>query len=115
MQILESGEPISNFRNLLNDRARKHDIRPARQRLIEANTLHPLRIQHFLILPAILVAPIAALLALPIFGVTLAVLLLIEFVLINFGNFTECCRTFANFLKGSLHLDIFEYVREIPI
>ena len=83
MQILESGEPISNFRNLLNDRARKHDIRPARQRLIEANTLHPLRIQHFLILPAILVAPIAALLALPIFGVTLAVLLLIEFVLIK--------------------------------
>ena len=83
MQILESGEPISNFRNLLNDRARKHDIRPARQRLIEANTLHPLRIQHFLILPAILVAPIAALLALPIFGVTLAVLLLIEYVLIK--------------------------------
>ena len=83
MQILESGEPISNFRNLLNDRARKHDIRPSRQRLIEANTLHPLRIQHFLILPAILVAPIAALLALPIFGVTLAVLLLIEYVLIK--------------------------------
>ena len=83
LQIIESGEPIYNFRRILNDRARKHDIRPARQRLIEANTLHPLRIQHFLILPAILVAPLATLLAAPIFGLTLAVLLLIEYVLIK--------------------------------
>ena len=58
----------------------ENDIRPARQRLIEANTLHPLVFSTFNCLQS--VAPIATLLALPILS-TASVLLLIEFELIK--------------------------------
>ncbi|MDC0341463.1 hypothetical protein OAM96_05870, partial [Candidatus Poseidoniaceae archaeon] len=57
-QIIDSGRQLSPFRDTLDDLARGLRIKPSRQRLIEADLLHPLSLSHFLILPALIIFPL---------------------------------------------------------
>jgi len=74
---------VSPFRTTLNDLARGLNIKPSKQRLIEADLFHPLTISHFLLLPALIIFPLAVIMALPIIIIGLPMLILIEYLLIR--------------------------------
>ena len=82
-QIIDSGRQLSPFRDTLDDLARGLRIKPGRQRLIEADLLHPLTLSHFLILPALIIFPLAVIVALPVILIGLPFLILVEFILIK--------------------------------
>lgn len=82
-QIVDSGHQVSSFSQTLDDIARNLRISPAKQRLIEAELLHPLTISHFLLLPALLILPLTAIMALPVVLIGFPFMLFIEFVLIR--------------------------------
>ena len=65
-QIIDAGRQIESYRHALNDIARSLRLTPSRQRLIEADILNPLSITHFLILPALIIFPLAFVVALPL-------------------------------------------------
>ena len=82
-QIVDSGHQVSSFSQTLDDIARNLRISPAKQRLIEAEMLHPLTLSHFLLLPALLILPLTAIMALPVVLIGFPFMLFIEFVLIR--------------------------------
>ncbi len=82
-QILDSGHQVSSFSQTLDDIARNLRIPPAKQRLIEAEMLHPLTLSHFLLLPALLILPLSAIMALPLVLIGFPFMLLMEYVLIR--------------------------------
>ena len=82
-QIIDAGKQVSPFRTTLDDLARGLHIQPSRQRLIEADLFHPLTVSHFLLLPTIIIFPLAAIMALPIVLIGLPMLILIEYILIR--------------------------------
>jgi len=82
-QIVDSGHQVSSFSQTLDDIARNLRISPAKQRLIEAELLHPLTLSHFLLLPALLILPLTAIMALPVVLIGFPFMLFIEFVLIR--------------------------------
>jgi hypothetical protein len=82
-RILHAGMPIEAFRVALNDRAREAGISPQRQRLLEADTIYPLGLGHFILLPALFVFPIALLLAAPVILLAFPVFMVTEFLLIR--------------------------------
>lgn len=82
-QIVDSGNQVSSFSQTLDDIARNLRISPAKQRLIEAEMLHPLTLSHFLLLPALLILPLTAIMALPVVLIGFPFMLFIEFVLIR--------------------------------
>ena len=82
-QIIDAGKQVSPFRTTLDDLARSLHIQPSKQRLIEADLFHPLTISHFLLLPTIIIFPLAAIMALPIILLGLPILILIEYLLIR--------------------------------
>ena len=84
-QIVDSGHQVSSFSQTLDDIARNLRIPPAKQRLIEAELLHPLTISHFLLLPALLILPLSAIMALPLILIGFPFMLLMEYVLIRKG------------------------------
>ena len=69
--------------NSPNDRAREAGISPQRQRLLEADTIYPLGLGHFILLPALFVFPIALLLAAPVILLAFPVFMATEFLLIR--------------------------------
>ena len=89
-QIVDSGHQVSSFSQNLDDIARNLRIPPAKQRLIEAELLHPLTISHFLLLPALLILPLSAIMALPLILIGFPFMLFMEYLLIrkNFLIFT---------------------------
>ena len=82
-QIVDSGNQVASFSQNLDDIARNLRIPPAKQRLIEAELLHPLRLSHFLLLPALLILPLSAIMALPLILVGFPFMLFIEYLLIR--------------------------------
>ncbi|MDG1546473.1 MAG: hypothetical protein P8Q55_03690 [Candidatus Poseidoniaceae archaeon] len=82
-QIIDSGRQLSPFRATLDDLARGLRIAPSRQRLIEADLLHPLSLSHFLILPALIIFPLAVIVALPVIIIGFPFLFLVEYILIK--------------------------------
>ena len=82
-RILHAGMPLEAFRVALNDRAREAGISPQRQRLLEADTIYPLGLGHFILLPALFVFPIALLLAAPVILLAFPVFMATEFLLIR--------------------------------
>ena len=82
-QIIDAGKQVSPFRTKLDDLARSLHIQPSKQRLIEADLFHPLTLSHFLLLPTIIIFPLAAIMALPIILLGLPILILIEYLLIR--------------------------------
>ncbi|MBL6885424.1 hypothetical protein N9C12_00210 [Candidatus Poseidoniaceae archaeon] len=83
LQIIDAGRQVAPFRATLDDIARSLHIRPNHQRLIEADLFHPLTVSHFLLLPAILIFPLAAIMALPVILIGFPVLLVIEYIFIR--------------------------------
>ena len=65
-QIIDAGRQVSPFRTTLNDLARGLKIKPSKQRLIEADLFHPLTLSHFILLPTLIIFPLAVIMALPI-------------------------------------------------
>ena len=82
-RILHAGMPLEAFRVALNDRAREAGINPQRQRLLEADTIYPLGLGHFILLPALFIFPIALLLAAPVILLAFPVFMATEFLLIR--------------------------------
>lgn len=82
-QIIDSGHQVSEFRDALNDIARQLRLSPPRQRLIEADILHPLTISHFLLLPSLFILPLTFFIALPVILIGFPIMLLMEFLLIR--------------------------------
>ena len=82
-QIVDSGHQVSSFSQTLDDIARNLRISPAKQRLIEAELLHPLTISHFLLLPALLILPLTAIMGLPVVLIGFPFMLFVEFILIR--------------------------------
>ena len=54
-RVLDAGIPLRRYRAELDAEARRFLIDPERQARIESDLLHPLRIQHFLLLPSLIV------------------------------------------------------------
>ena len=101
-QIIDSGRQLESYRNSLNDVARSLRLPPSRQRLIEADILNPLSISHFLILPALIIFPLAFIVALPVMIVGLPVILVVEFILIR----QRILIRIMSFIERSMHWQI---------
>lgn len=82
-QIVDSGNQVASFRQTLDDIARNLRLSPAKQRLIEAELLHPLTLSHFLLLPSLLILPLSAVMALPIVLLGFPMLLFMEYLIIR--------------------------------
>ncbi len=82
-QIVDSGHQVSSFSQTLDDIARNLRIAPAKQRLIEAEMLHPLTVSHFLLLPALLILPLSAIMALPLVLIGFPFMLFMEYLMIR--------------------------------
>ena len=82
-QIVDSGHQVASFSQTLDDIARNLRIPPAKQRLIEAELLHPLTLSHFLLLPALLILPLSAIMALPLILIGFPFMLFMEYLLIR--------------------------------
>ena len=82
-QIVDSGHQVSSFSQTLDDIARNLRIAPAKQRLIEAELLHPLTLSHFLLLPALLILPLSAIMALPLVLIGFPFMLFMEYLMIR--------------------------------
>ena len=74
---------VEQFRELLNDEARRLGIKPSRAKLNETDLLYPLTITHFLLIPMIFILPVVAAISLPIIILGIPVLYLIEIILIR--------------------------------
>jgi len=85
LQIIDAGRQVAPFRATLDDVARSLHIRPSHQRVIEADLFHPLTVSHFLLLPAIIIFPLAVIMALPVILIGFPVLLVIEYIFIRKG------------------------------
>ena len=82
-QIVDSGHQVASFSQTLDDIARNLRIPPAKQRLVEAELLHPLTLSHFLLLPALLILPLSAVMALPLILIGFPFMLFMEYLLIR--------------------------------
>ena len=82
-QIVDSGHQVASFSQTLDDIARNLRIAPAKQRLVEAELLHPLTLSHFLLLPALLILPLSAVVALPLIVIGFPFMLFMEYLLIR--------------------------------
>jgi len=82
-QIVDSGHQVSSFSQTLDDIARNLRIAPPKQRLIEAELLHPLTLSHFLLLPALLILPLSAIMALPLILIGFPFMLFMEYLMIR--------------------------------
>jgi len=74
---------IEQFRELLDDEARRLGIRPSRAKLNETDMLYPLSLTHFLLIPMIFILPFIAIVSLPIIILGIPVLFLMEIILIR--------------------------------
>jgi len=82
-KILDAGMQIEQFRELLDDEARRLGIRPSRAKLNETDMLYPLSLTHFLLIPMIFILPFIAIVSLPIIILGIPVLFLMEIILIR--------------------------------
>ena len=82
-QIVDSGHQVASFSQTLDDIARNLRIAPAKQRLVEAELLHPLTLSQFLLLPALLILPLSAVMALPLVLIGFPFMLFMEYLLIR--------------------------------
>jgi len=82
-RVLDSGIPLSRYRSELDAEARKVHLISDRQARIESDLLHPLRIQHFLLFPSLVLWPLVGLFAAIITLPMMPVLRLVEWILID--------------------------------
>jgi hypothetical protein len=65
-KILDSGMQVEQFREVLDEEARRLGLKASRAKLNETDMLYPLSLTHFLLVPMILILPIIAIISLPI-------------------------------------------------
>ena len=85
-RIIHAGMIVEHFREELDDIAKNLQLTASKARLIEADLLYPLQITHFLLLPALLVLPLAFFMALPVMIIGFPVLIILEQLLIKQKN-----------------------------
>ncbi|MDE0857685.1 MAG: hypothetical protein OSA38_03860 [Candidatus Poseidoniaceae archaeon] len=102
LQIIDAGRQVAPFRATLDDVARSLHIQPSQQRLIEADLFHPLTLSHFLLLPTIIIFPLAAVMALPVIILGLPVLILIETLLIRQRFLVKGLTTIEHFMHWQI-------------
>ena len=82
-QVLDSGYSLEQFRTSLEDERRRLHVEDEKARLIETDILYPLSLPHFLLLPALIVSPLAILLAIPMIIMAIPILILLDWILID--------------------------------
>jgi hypothetical protein len=82
-KILDSGMQVEQFREVLDDEARRLGIKPSRAKLNETDLLYPLSLTHFLLTPMIFILPIIGVISLPIIILGIPVLYALEVILIR--------------------------------
>ena len=82
-KILDAGMQVEQFREVLDDEARRLGIRSGRAKLNETDLLYPLTLAHFLLTPMIFILPIVAVISLPIIILGIPVLYALEVILIR--------------------------------
>ena len=82
-RVLDSGIPLNRFRSELDAEARRTHIISDRQSRIESDLVRPLKIQHFLLFPSLLLWPLVGLFAAIITLPMMPFLRLVEWVLID--------------------------------
>ena len=82
-RVLDAGIPLRRYRAELDAEARRFLIDPERQARIESDLLHPLGIQHFILLPSLIIWPILGLFAAVIAIPLMPVLRAIEWIMID--------------------------------
>ena len=82
-RVLDSGMPLIRYRSELDAEARKVHLTSDRQARIASDLLHPLRVQHFLLFPSLILWPLVGLFAAVITIPMMPFLRFIEWVLID--------------------------------
>ena len=82
-KILDAGMQVEQFREVLDDEARRLGIKPSRAKLNETDLLYPLTLTHFILTPMIFILPIVAVISLPIIILGIPVLYALEVILIR--------------------------------
>jgi len=98
-RVLDAGIPLRRYRAELDAEARRFLIDPERQARIESDLLHPLRIQHFLLLPSLIVWPILGLFAAVIAIPLMPVLRAIEWIMIDKRVLARAAKVLQGFTR----------------
>ena len=98
-RVLDAGIPLRRYRTELDAEARRFLIDPERQARIESDLLHPLRIQHFLLLPSLIVWPILGLFAAVIAIPLMPVLRAIEWIMIDKRALARVAKVLQGFTR----------------
>jgi len=103
--ILDSGQSLERHREKLGDEARQRNITIERVRLIETDVLFPLGLHHFILLPALIILPVAVLLASPLFLLVLPLMAFTEWVLIDRKVLVSSLKYLQDWTKwGIIHI-----------
>ncbi|MDC0055480.1 hypothetical protein OAJ94_00315 [Deltaproteobacteria bacterium] len=103
--ILDSGQSLERHREKLDDEARQRNITIERVRLIETDVLFPLGLHHFILLPALIILPVAVLLASPLFLLVLPLMAFTEWVLIDRKLLVSSLKYLQDWTKwGIIHI-----------
>jgi len=98
-RVLDAGIPLRRYRAELDAEARRFLIDPERQARIESDLLHPLRIQHFLLLPSLIVWPVLGLFAAVIAIPLMPVLRAIEWIMIDKRALARAAKMLQGFTR----------------
>lgn len=101
-RVLDAGIPLRRYRAELDAEARRFLIDPERQARIESDLLHPLRIQHFILLPGLIVWPILGLFAAVIAIPLMPVLRAIEWIMIDKRVLAKSAKILQSFTRWEI-------------
>jgi len=98
-RVLDAGIPLRRYRAELDAEARRFLIDPERQARIESDLLHPLGIQHFILLPSLIIWPILGLFAAVIAIPLMPVLRAIEWIMIDKRALAKSAKVLQSFTR----------------
>ena len=98
-RVLDAGIPLRRYRAELDAEARRFLIDPERQARIESDLLHPLGIQHFILLPSLIVWPVLGLFAAVIAIPLMPVLRAIEWIMIDKRALAKAAKVLQSFTR----------------
>jgi hypothetical protein len=100
--VVNAGYSLTQFRDQLDEAARRRRITKDRQKLIETDFLYPLKTPHFILLPSLFFTPLILLFATPLFLLALPLLALAEYILIRKGLLAYILMQFQHLSKWQL-------------
>jgi len=100
--VVNAGYSLSQFRDQLDEAARRRRITKDKQKLIETDFLFPLKTPHFILLPSLFFTPLVLLFATPLFLLALPLLSLAEYILIRKGVLAYIIMQFQHISKWQL-------------